>query len=362
MNILILTLLLAATNSYTEDFIDILFKQTSTYDQREIVSKELKDLLGIEQPLPVIDSIAEVCYQADICAQSTSDSEIEVLCEPVPDDSKFTPQFGSACYLKNFKQNYSCNKSANKMTINGLKSFSKLIDDTSGYYVSLIKEKIIKKYLKEFNIDLNITKDAKEFYKAYPKEAKKLVELARNSIALGSYTSNCYDQLNDNLFRNKKSFITRHFNLYKSILDTLDFFPSFTKKVNRGVNLPEHVLKEHHKIGNIVCYNGFTSSAVHNEKTDYTGEPSNYFLEDTCTQRLYISYEDNGATPGKLIDSGSMFSSEKEVLFSPGACFRIDKVTPRTDKSPDQNDSSTCSEGEHFNFEMTLVSKDLLSM
>jgi hypothetical protein len=189
----------------------------------------------------------------------------------------------------------------------------------------------------------------------YPNEAKKLQSIANGALALGSYTGNCYHQLNSFLFSSNIQKINRYFNLYSAIINTLDFFPDYKKKVNRGVNLPSNVLKEHHKVGNIVCYQGFTSTAEHNEQTDYSNNPSNYFLTEKCTQRLYINYENNGALPGKLIKSGSLSSNEKEVLFSPGACFQIDKVSPRTDATKAEDDYRECEEGQHYNFEMTLV-------
>ena len=135
---------------------------------------------------------------------------------------------------------------------------------------------------------------------------------------------------------------------------TLEFFPEFKSKVNRGVELPKAILKEHHKIGNIICYDGFTSTAVHMED-DYSDKPSNSFLSGKCTQRIYISYIENGSKPGKLIKSGSLSPEEDEVLFEPGSCFRVDKVYPRTDVTDPEEEDYLCEEGEHFNFELTLV-------
>ncbi len=205
-------------------------------------------------------------------------------------------------------------------------------------------------------MDLSRPTVIQEFIKTYPEEGKKLITMASGAIALGSYTGSCHNQLNSFLFTNNKELKTRYYNLYKSIINTLEFFPKYRKKVNRGANLPKSALSEHHKVGNIVCYDGFTSTAVHNPKTDYTDTPSNYFLQKKCTQRLYISYEKNGAVPGKLIEAGSLSPSENEVLFEPGACFKIDKVYPRTDTSNEGEDYE-CNEGEHYNFEMTLVPK-----
>jgi hypothetical protein len=150
--------------------------------------------------------------------------------------------------------------------------------------------------------------------------------------------------------------IQRYYNLYKNIINTLNLFPPFKDKVNRGTNaLWGDTLIEHHKIGNIVCYDGFTSTAVHNPKTDYSSNPSNYFLEGKCTQRLYISYDQNPELAGRLIKAGSLSPNEDEVLFAPGSCFRIDSVTKRTHVQDNPDDDYECGEGKDYNFEMTLV-------
>ena len=185
---------------------------------------------------------------------------------------------------------------------------------------------------------------------------KKFDKVIGASLVLGSYTGSCYSEFNGFLFSRKVEKLVRYYNLYAAIIDTLSIFLSL-EKVNRGVNLPASVLKEHHKVGNIVCYDGFTSTAVHDEK-DYTGEPKNFFLQGKCTQRLYISYEDNGAKPGKLIKSGSLSPGEDEVLFEPGACFRVDKVFPRTDDVDPEDEDHECQDGERFNFELTLMPSD----
>ena len=118
--------------------------------------------------------------------------------------------------------------------------------------------------------------------------------------------------------------------------------------------MPAGILKEHHKIGNIVCYDGFTSTAIHDPKTDMTDKPANDFLSRKCRQRMYISYEER-ALGGKAISKASTSKSENEILFEPGACFRIDNVYPRTDLPLEDDDNIECAEGEHYNFEMTLV-------
>ena len=356
MKLLLFTLCISTLQVQANELQGILYNRSATFEERESVSAELKKLLGIKQPIPVMDAIAEICYNVDICAASTTDEQIENECEPTDfNDTEFPPHFGSACYLKQFKENYNCIQPEKEMNLAGIRVFADLLNDTKGYYLSIITKLIIKKYIEVHNVDLSIPENARAFMNAYPKEAKKLQSIASEAIALGSYTGNCYHQLNSFLFSSNINKIDRYYNLYSAIINTLDFFPDYKKKVNRGVNLPLSVLKEHHKIGNIICYNGFTSTAEHNELTDYSNKPSNYFLAEKCTQRLYISYEDNNALPGKLIKSGSLSSNEKEVLFSPGSCFRIDSVTPRTDVTDPEDDDIKCEEGQHYNFEMTLV-------
>ena len=178
--------------------------------------------------------------------------------------------------------------------------------------------------------------------------------MAQETYSLAAYTLDCYMPLNSILYSKNQAKITRYYNLYRAIINTMGIFPEFKQKVNRGANLPKSVLQEHHKIGNIVCYNGFTSTAVHDPKTDMTNKPRNSFLSGKCTQRLYISYDER-ALGGRSISKGSALTSENEVLFEPGACFRIDKVYPRTDQPAEDEEGIECGEGEHYNFEMTLV-------
>ena len=61
------------------------------------------------------------------------------------------------------------------------------------------------------------------------------------------------------------------------------------------------------------------------------------------------------ALGSRSISKGSTSKSEDEILFEPGACFRIDNVYPRTDPPTEDDKDMECDEGEHFNFEMTLV-------
>jgi hypothetical protein len=356
MKLLLFTLCIITLQAQANELHEILLKRSATFEEREIVSTELKDLLGLEQPIPVMDAIAEICYNVDICATFTTNDQIEKECDPIEfGDTQFPTHFGSACYLKKFKEDYSCTQPEKEMSLAGIQVFSDLLNDTRGYYLNIVSKLIIKKYIDVYNVDLSIPENARAFMDAYPKEAKKLQSISNGAIALGSYTGNCYHQLNGFLFSTNTKKINRYYNLHSAIINTLDFFPDYKKKVNRGVNLPSSVLKEHHKVGNIVCYQGFTSTAEHNELTDYSSKPSNYFLSEKCTQRLYISYEDNNALPGKLIKSGSLSSNEKEVLFSPGSCFRIDKVSARSDATKPEDDDIKCEEGQHYNFEMTLV-------
>lgn len=154
--------------------------------------------------------------------------------------------------------------------------------------------------------------------------------------------------------------LTRYYNLINGVINTMSRMPVYSGKVNRGVSLPSQVLKEYHKIGNIVCSDGFTSTSVHIPK-DYGSKPRNFFLKNKCTQRLYISQGVPGAAQGRSISEISVSKSENEILFPPGTCFRVDSVKPRTDEFPQEAENFECEEGEHFQFELTVVPNPKLS-
>ncbi len=121
--LIILSLISYSTNA--AELLDILTNSSSTFEEREVVANDLQELLGMEQPLPILDAVAEICYGVDICAIASKDDEIERLCNPRDfDDAEFSPHFGTACYLKKFKQSYSCNKSITQMNFAGLQAFS----------------------------------------------------------------------------------------------------------------------------------------------------------------------------------------------------------------------------------------------
>lgn len=349
----IILLCFIGNQTHASDLIEVLKKNDATYEERQVVSRELAELLGKKAPLPVLDALAEICFDVDICASATSDEELDRECYEFEDED-YKLQLGDACNTKNIRKNYTCGPTAIGWTQKILDSFGNLLHDTNSYYRNQIMNEIYKRYQENYNVDLRITANIEAFFTAYPKEKEKLHSVINNAVTLGTYTGDCYQYLNRFLFQKEESKLVRYFNLYSSILNTLDVFPAFKDKVNRGVRLPKAALLEHHKVGNIVCYDGFTSTSEHDPKTDYSIKPRNYFLSGKCTQRLYMNYEDNGSIPGKIITAGSLFSSENEVLFAPGACFRIDKVTPRTEHSPDDEDS-ICEEGQSYDFEMTLM-------
>jgi hypothetical protein len=355
MKFSIIFLFAIASTAFSSDLIDIIKNTQSTYDERSLVSSQLASILGLNQPLPTADAIAEICYQVDICAQLSSDTEVGSACDPIEYGDDFPPFFGGACYLKDFREAYRCSSDIPMMSHAGLVSFSELMRDTSGYYSTVIKKYIYDYYKKNYNVDLTVNENVEPFFESYPDQKIRILDVAKNALALGSYTGNCYSKLNQILYTNDKAKQTRYFNLFKSIVDTLDFFPSFSGKVNRGVMLPKSVLAEHHKIGNIVCYDGFTSTSVHDD-SDYTNKPRNYFLREKCTQRIYITQGKTLSTSvGRLIDGGSLSPNENEVLFKPGTCFRVDKVSPRDDIVDDEQDHGDCGDGERFNFELSIV-------
>lgn len=334
------------------NLVDIIKKRNATFSERSVVSKQLAKLLGIEQPLLVAEAIAEICYNVDICAQATSKSDVEEACKS--NNQNNDEDLGSPCYLKSFREQFKYSPDFGSMTMQGWQAFARIIDYTKTYYGTLITNKLIEYYKEKFNVDLSTKSNFLSFKNDYPEEMNKPLKVSGGSLALGSYTGEYYRKINRFLYSKNNEKLIRYYNLYAAIIDTLEYFPEFKKKVNRGVNLPAKVLKEHHKVGNIVCYDGFTSTAVHSEE-DYTSNPRNGFLTGNCTQRLYISYENNGAKPGRLIKSASLSVSEEEVLFEPGTCFRVDKVSPRTDEFYQDDPKQKCKERQRFNFELTVI-------
>ena len=332
---------------------DILFKRTATIEERKNVSEELAHL-GLEQPLNVADAIAEVCYGVDLCAGN--ELQLPSYCEQESPGS--SPVIGDPCYPLNFREKYSCNSEIEKQSYKTVSIAGKLLSDLSFMYRAYTQEYLVDSLGKQYNVDFRVLMQDPEalekFFQANPIVKLHIYSINDESLSLAAYTLDCYGRLNSMLYSQNQKNITRYYNLYKAVINTMTLFPEFKGKVNRGAYLPANILKEHHKVGNIVCYNGFTSTAIHNPKTDMTNKPSNSFLSGKCTQRMYISYDER-ALGGRSISKGSISSVENEVLFEPGACFRIDNVYPRTDPPIEGNDDVECGEGEHYNFEMTLV-------
>jgi hypothetical protein len=342
---------LSSTNNTT----DILFNRSANFEVREDVLNELKQLLGKKQPLAVKDAIAEVCYNVDLCALSTSDSDAQNYCQRPSSRDPVVPTIGDMCHTSYFREKYLCKENIAPMNIASIIAQGEMLNDLGSLYTSLIKQVLIKKFSTDYGFDFSNAERVKQFFTQYPKQAHKVQTIATESYSLGSYTGNCYGQLNSILYSNDQDKIVRYYNLYKAIINTLETFPKYKGLVNRGTHLPATALEEHHKVGNIVCYKGFTSTAVHDDKTDRGNNPRNSFLNQKCVQRLYIKYEKNGAIAGKSIDSASLSSGENEVLFEPGSCFRIDSVSPRTDTSGLETGEPDCLDRQRFNFEMTLV-------
>jgi len=303
-----------------------------------------------EKPLSAFDSMAELCYGIDNCAQDSSESELDEACrnEGEYGDEDLHPS--NLCYTRKFREKHSCSSGVKKDSIQSVQLMREMLSDSNQIYTSMMYPNLLSFFSGHHGVSAGT--DSSEIERVMS-ENPYLHHLVSNVGSLAQYTMDCYDKMNPILFRNDSKLARRHFNLFRSVIDTMELLPDFKGKVNRGVNLPESVLKEHHKIGNVVCYNGFTSTAVHHA-SDTGSKPRNSFLSGKCTQRIYISYQE-GAKPGKLIDSASASRGENEVLFSPGACFRVDKVYPRTDKVESEEEAHQCGEGEHYVFEMTLV-------
>jgi hypothetical protein len=336
------------------DLTDILFNRTATFEERQSVSEVLAQA-GQQQPLNVTDAIAEVCYGVDICAGS--ELQLPSYCDDNW-DSEDIPTIRDACYPKYFRQTYSCNTELEKDSYKTVYLAGKLLFDLNTMYRSYVLDYMIDGLSRQYNVDFREMAQnpaaLAEFYIKNPYAELRIKTISQELIALAAYTLDCYDSLNTLLYTQNQIKIKRYYNLYKAVINTMNLFPEYKGKVNRGTSLPVEILREHHKVGNIVCYNGFTSTAIHNPKTDMTDKPSNGFLSGKCTQRLYISYDER-ALGGRNISNGSTSKGEDEILFEPGACFRIDNVFPRTDPPLEDEADTVCEEGQHYNFEMTLI-------
>lgn len=339
------------------DITDILFNREASIEEKQAVADELEK--EKDKPLDAMESVAEICYEIDLCAGASTEDDLKTSCSYYDlNDPEKIPNLGSECYAKLFRSKHSCNKDIDKQSMKTAGKLSTMLEDYSQVYNTYIMNPVLKFLSKKMDVNLcemkNDSAEMKDFIEKNPDFLKKILAFSKNATALGQYTQNCYQKINPILFANDKAKLKRYFNLFTAISSSMEYFPEHKGKVNRGTRLPNEALLEHHKIGNIVCYKGFTSTAIHDKK-DYGDKPRNSFLDDKCAQRLYINFENNGATPGKLIDEGSVAQGENEVLFEPGACFRIDKVTPRTDPVKEEDKDQVCGENQRFNFEMTLV-------
>lgn len=342
--------------AHAQGLLDILYQRNATFEDRQRVSNELK-LQTSNKPLEVTDAIAELCYGVDLCAQLTPEPN---NCEDIdPNDEDAVSEMSEECEAKFFRKVYGCSENVEKQSLSQIKVSKNMLSDINKLYGTLVEDHMISAFSRHYNVDfLKLAKDPKamkEFERKYPHAMEHIKVVMGENLGMGAYTMECYSKLNSLLYSNNQQSLQRYFNFYKAVINTMALYPEHKKMVNRGANLPKSVLKEHHKVGNIVCYQGFTSTAVHDPERDFGSNPANSFLSGKCTQRLYISYNDS-AEGGKLISNASAFKHEDEVLFEPGSCFRIDKVYPRTDEAPEgEEDDVDCEEGQRYNFEMTLV-------
>lgn len=333
---------------------DVIFNRKATNAQRNEVSKTLSQ--ENNPPLPMHAAIAEVCYEADICAQAKDGDDIPDSCEE--NDSEDEISVEDTCFPELMRKKYSCNPDLKKLNRHSLKILGRAIQDSSSMYNSIFVDVMMKSLGKRINstnmcmANLSV-EDYENLKKKYPVLMAEYELMGNEAPALGQYTMDCYEKMNPILFSGDHNKLRRYFNLYKSTLNAMSILPQFKGKVNRGVRLPSAVLARHN-VGSKVCYNGFTSTAVH-IPADYGNKPRNYFLNDTCAQRMYITQPATGVVHGRLIGEASGSKGENEVLFEPGACFRVDKITPRTDKNPEDDGTEVCEPGERVNIEMTLL-------
>lgn len=331
--------------------VDILLDPSATVEAREAVARQL-DELGLQRPLPVQEAISELCHQVDFCGQASSDAEFLASCPAYDAASPGLPSAWDQCRPRYVRENYTCPAGLEKQTLHNLQIFRAMQNDFQSTYMSLIYPQLMSVLGARYQIDFeNLgSQGTADVLSRNP----EIMAIATEATALGQYTLGCYGQMNPLLFGRNEAKLTRYYHLFKASLNTLSLAPEFRGMVNRGVRLPAPVLRAHHKVGAVVCYNGFTSTAVHDEAKDRGDDPRNAFLADKCVQRLYIRSTDESAVPGRLISEMSATRGEREVLFAPGACFRVERVYPRTDTAGDDADE-VCAEGERYNFELRHV-------
>jgi hypothetical protein len=352
-------LLLILSSHAFADPTAILFNREAASEEKEKAALELEKL-GKDRPLTALFAEAELCYGVDLCARLDDEAPFKEGCTlPVsefPADEVQGP--ATLCGIKYFRETYTCNEKTEPQRIKTVTQMGKMLEDANSFYTLMISEEMMSSVLGAGTPNKCEAKEKTSafmnFLEKNPELNKKYEKMALAAPSLGQYTLECYDKINPLLFKRDPKIMVRYFNLFRAISDTMKLFPAYTGVVNRGTRLPPSVLAEHHKVGNIVCYDGFTSTAV-DDPSDHGDNPRNSFLEGKCNQRLYIKTENNGAAPGRLIDKGSASQGENEVLFEPGACFRIDKVTPRTDNPGGDYANEKCEPNLPFNFEMTLV-------
>lgn len=354
MNFLILFAILATSAFAQESALSVLTNRGLTIQEREDFVTSFS-----EAPLSRDEALVELCYQVDLCAQESSETDVKKLCTDAADlDNPERNFFGDSCTVRRFRKNHSCHPSIDKLKVQTVDRFLDIIEDSSSTYMSYIGNSLVRilSGIPESEVNLcevpDIIEEFEKFQKEHPKQAEAIQKMAENFPSLGMYTTDCYQSMNQFLFRKDEKSLQRYFNLFRATLDSLSILPDYKGKVNRGVALPEAILKEHKIVGNSVCYNGFTSTAAHIAK-DYGSNPRNSFLNG-CNQRLYITQPQNSSHFGKDIDGISKMKGEKEILFSPGACFRIEKVTPRADIGTNE-ELKQCPQDMLLDIEMTLI-------
>lgn len=352
MKTLLFVLAALCFKAHAQDM-SVIYDRMMSTEQRRGIQELLQQ--GQDKPLPVTAAIAELCFDVDICASLDLSTPTPSYC-----DLSEEPEFGDQCFPFYMREKYSCSASVDKQSVRELTRMSNLFSEYEGLYTSYSLESLFDRLTKRYGVDFRQLarnpKRAEEFLKKHPEIARELEFNQRENLTLAAYTGNCYGNMSRILGSKDERKLLRYFNLFAGLSNVMGSFPEYKGMVNRGANMSGERLKEYHTVGSIVCNAGYTSTAKHDPETDYGSQPRNSFLSGKCTQRMYITY-DSRAVGGKDISSASVHKSENEVLFEPGACFRVDKVYPRTDEVilEDGEEDRECGEGEHYNFELTLI-------
>ena len=132
--------LLMAFSSAAGADTSILFSASGTFEKRAAISKLLAN--DSMKPLPLQSSIAELCYDIDICAQAESAVTTNLDCSNYSKEIPERQSFSDNCAVKKAKEIYGCSKDSASMDLSSLLKMNTVIGDLntaiSSQYLDLL--------------------------------------------------------------------------------------------------------------------------------------------------------------------------------------------------------------------------------